>query len=287
MSEYRLLSQLDSSFNMLVQSLLTMAEALDQQNPQVWMLNDEQAPHHAAARALLDIWYEEGQDGRATRSHVGIVAASEALMQQAEGVNHCKQSFKEAIDVIRRKNPDLLSEARSRLAERHQALHQHMMASGLARLHLKQAWRQLAVVRAPLKQIRFSWYSSGRSIRKITVQQADQLLCQYNDEAPHIQIQRQRLAGIPSSEPLAQVQTQAPLMRANLFYQEPQEEGRDRKAMNVALPIFVLSPDEQLPFHNQPALEPPSARQRQRRRDNQLEDEAFLPSVRVYRYRDQ
>ncbi len=55
--------------------------------------------------------------------------------------------------------------------------------------------------------------------------------------------------------------------------------------MNVALPLFIPAPDGRLPDHNLPPLQPPEARTRARRRDERLEDEPFLPSLRVYRYR--
>ncbi|BBI61585.1 hypothetical protein HSBAA_28910 [Vreelandella sulfidaeris] len=89
--------------------------------------------------------------------------------------------------------------------------------NGLARLHLKQSWRQLPIAQAPVSRVRFAWYSSGRSIKRLTVQEAERKLIQLDTDAPHIRIQLRKLASIPSGEILAQVQTQAPLMRANLF----------------------------------------------------------------------
>ena len=53
----------------------------------------------------------------------------------------------------------------------------------------------------------------------------------------------------------------------------------------IALPLFVPSPDGRLPDHNLPPSHPPATRTRARRRDERLEDTAFLPSLRVYRYR--
>ena len=66
---------------------------------------------------------------------------------------------------------------------------------------------------------------------------------------------------------------------------EPLDDGRTRRAMNIALPLFVPSPDGRLPDHNLPPLAPPEQRTRARRRDEKLEEAPFLPSLRVYRYR--
>ena len=75
-------------------------------------------------------------------------------------------------------------------------------------------------------------------------------------------------------------------MRANLFFKEPLADGRGRRAMNLALPLFIPASDGRLPEHNQPLPRPPQGRTRARRSDERLEDDVFLPSLRVYRYRE-
>ncbi len=108
---------------------------------------------------------------------------------------------------------------------------------------------------------------------------------QLDTDAPHVRIQLQKLAGIPDSEILAQVQAQAPLMRANLFFVEPLEDGHTRRAHNIAMPLIVPATDARLPHIKAPASEAPTERTRAKRRDEKLESEAFLPSLRIFRYR--
>ncbi|SFB83164.1 DNA replication terminus site binding protein [Marinospirillum celere] len=286
-THYRLGSQLDSSFDDLVQRLQALQAGLEEEKGQCWMLgaDDQTSSHRLLLNCLLDIWYLDGQDGRATRSYPGLVAVSSKNWQLLGEVNHAKVSFSHQLDLIRREFPDELPEARKRLAERHQALHAHLVDQGLARLHLKQTWRQLPGCELPVEQIRFSWYSSGRSIRRISVKEAEYRLLQMNTDAAHIEIQLKKLAGLSPGEPLAQVQSQAPLMRANLFFSDNQPGQPERKAMNIAMPLFLLNDEGRLPAFNQPSQEPPEARTRARRSDTKLEDEPFLPSLRVYRYR--
>lgn len=285
-THYRLLSQLDSCFEMLVNSLQTLRELLQEEQGACWMLGSDSAKQsrQMLQDCLQDIWYLDGQDGRVTRSYPGLVACSSETWEQLGSVNYCKLTFSRAIEAIRRENPEELAEARQRLASRHQALHLHLSSEGLARLHLKQAWRQIPGCDTPLSQVRFSWYSSGRSIRRIRSKEAEYRLRQMNSEAPHIQIQLKKLAAISPEEPLAQVQKQAPLMRANLFFKDPLPGLPARKAINIAMPLFILSSDGSLPKFNQPNVEPPEARNRAKRSDNRLEDEPFLPSIRVFRY---
>jgi hypothetical protein len=286
-THYRLISQLDKSFQQLVASLQTLQHQVKEEAAPCWMLGADstQASHELLAASLLDLWYLDGQDGRVTRSYPGVVACSEKVWQQLGEVNQAKVGFSHALDQVRKEMPDELPEARKRLAERHKALHAHLSEQGLARLHLKQAWRQLPGCEEPLEQIRFSWYSSGRSIRRISIQEAEYRLLQMDTEADHIRIQLKKLAGLTASEPLAQVQNQAPLMRANLFFQDARAGQSSRKAINIALPLFVLCRGKlELPPFNQPSSQPPDARSRAKRSDNRLEDEPFLPSIRVYRY---
>ncbi|MCE0734509.1 DNA replication terminus site-binding protein [Halomonas sp. G15] len=288
--EYRLLAELEAVFDALIERTAEVAEAYASAPGACWIFGEPEPVEHSRAEewlrgALQDVWYQDGQDGRATRAHIGLVAASESVMEAVAAANTAKAEFAALTAKIRDQVPALIPEAKAVLPFRHPALHDHLRGEGLARVHLKQCWRAIPASEAPLARVRLAWYSSGRSIKKLTVAEAEQKLLALDSDAPHIRIQLRKLAGLPSGEPLAQVQRQAPLMRANLFYREPLDDGRTRRAMNVALPLFIPAPDGRLPDHNLPPLQPPEARTRARRRDERLEDEAFLPSLRVYRYR--
>lgn len=287
-THYRLLSQLDSCFELLVNSLVSLGELIEEADLPCWMMGCESdaASRERLLYALQDLWYLDGQDGRVTRSYPGLVVCNASIWEQLGSVNYCKVTFSRAIDAIRKESPDLLPDARLSLATRHPHLHAHLSAEGLARLHLKQTWRQIPGCATPLEQVRFNWYSSGRSIRRITYKEAQYRLERMNTEAPHIKLQLQKLAGVPETTRLAQVQNQAPLMRANLFFDNQLPGLADRQAMNVAMPLFVLSADEKLPRFNIPSLTPPEKRTRAIRSDAQLEEQAFLPSIRVFKYND-
>ena len=140
-----------------------------------------------------------------------------------------------------------------------------------------------------MARVRFAWYSSGRSIQRVSVAECEALLMKLDTEAEHVRLQLKLLAGLPSDEILARIQPQAPLMRANLFYREPvmREDGelRTRRALNVSLPLFLPHDDLRLPALNQPSPTPPTERTRARRGDVRIEDTPFLKSLRVHRYR--
>lgn len=283
--QYSLLTELEQAFDLLVTNIESLVEVYRRQPGAAWAFDHPRPDADWLRNALLDIWYEDGRDGRVTRSYIGLIAADNALVDRVIAVNTAKQRFGNLIGQIQASDPKLIGEIKSSLPKRHEALNAHLGGRGMARLHLKQAWRHLPLADAEVLKVRMAWYSSGRSIRKVTVSEAEQMLHGLDTEATHIRVQLKKLAGIPSGEPLARVQRQAPLMRANLFFREPLEDGRLRKAMNAALPVFLPSPDGQLPHYNRPPPFPPEKRLRAKRSDEKLEEEPYLPSIHVYRYR--
>lgn len=283
---YHLMQQLERSFDSLIHALEALAEHYERQAPPTWqLLPMDDAPSRWMRAALLDVWHQTGQDGRETRNYLGIVAADETLIAAAHKVNEAKEAFNLSLQTIKRAAPKSLSDAKAQLTRRHPDVQSVLNKEGLARLHLKQCWRQLPIADADVAKVRFAWYQSGRSIKRITVREAEQKLLQLDSDAPHVRVQLRRLAGIPSSEPLAQVQSQAPLMRANLFFKHPLADGHTRRALNVAMPLFVPSAQGTLPDIKAPSAQPHALRTRAVRRDEKIEADVFLPSLRVFRYR--
>lgn len=217
-----------------------------------------------------------------------MIAADDTLLRAVGHANEAKDAFFNAMASIKKAYPQRISLLKYELAHRKSRfdyVNQHLRRSGLARLHLKQTWRHIPTIEQPAVSIRMAWFTSGKSIRRLTVQEAEKKLLMMDTEAPHIRIQLQKLAGIPSSEPLAVVQDLTPQMRANVFYAEPLPDGRLRRALNKNLPLFLPCENGLLPSHNQPPSQPTKQRVRSVRSDLKLEDDPFLPSLRVYRYR--
>ncbi|GAB6875061.1 DNA replication terminus site-binding protein [Halomonas shantousis] len=285
--QYRLLAGLEAAFDHITEATEELVKQYQTSQRAAWALDHSTPDAEWLRRALFDFWYLDGQDGRVTRTYVGLIAADPPLMHAVERVNLAKSEFSELISQVQKEKPGMIAEIKATLPFRHPMLNDHLKQQGLARLHLKQSWRHIPTADAELSRVRLAWYSSGRSIRRLTVSQVEKMLLSLDADAPHIRIQLGKLASIPSGEPLARVQKQAPLMRANLFFREPLVDGRLRRAMNVALPLFIPSPDGRLPDYNRPPPFPPEKRMRAKRSDERLEEEVFLPSLRVYRYRAQ
>jgi hypothetical protein len=280
------------AFDELALGLAKFCDLLNQLQPncRVALAEDEQNldPLKKARSYYQDIWYRDQQDGRETRSCYGLVMANEDLIRLAQKVNSAKDNFKTLVQQIQKTDKDFWLSQKAQLNTRHKTLRNQLYYTGLGRIHLKQLYRHIPILSHRPEKIGFTWYSNGRSIKKLTVAQAEMKLLAMGEEKSHIQQQLQKLNTLPQHEVLAQIQTQVPVVRANLVFKLLNEKGHVetiRKAMNVSLPLLV--PQESnplLPVFNQIDEQPPIARTRIARNDFKICEEVFLPSLRVHRY---
>jgi len=271
-------------FEELRQAMMSFSRSLKIQTPQMWL-----APWNGLGSAseiddiIFDLWYQEDQDGRETRIYPGLIGLNRQQITLANEINMRKDKFRETVTLTKEQDDENWREIQGRLTKRYQVLNETLQRDGLTRLHLKQVYRHLPLVVSRPDKVGFSWYTSGRSIKKINKQQAFDLLCKLNTEATHIKIQLERLANLSDGESLARVQKQAPVLRANLVFAD-----KSRRSMNVSLPLlFPSEAKANLPEFNLPLTSPPPARSRLVRSDNKIEDDAYLPSIRVHRYASQ
>lgn len=256
---------------------------IQQEVPQGWMWG---TVHHnetikRLCHALGDIWYLDGQDGRATRHHIGVVKASPSIMQMVVRSNELKSRFHHHLLLLKKNKPESWPETSARLVKRSSHVQGALEKEGMVRLHLKQFSRSLPSLIEVPKKITFNWYSSGRSIKRISRDQVLEKLIKLGLEKTHIRLEYNRVASLPEHEPLAQVQQQAPLIRANIRYSNDQ-----REAFNVAMPLFIPTDGTvAFPDITAPPATPPLQRQRAVRSDQKLDLEPFVRSLRVHRYR--
>ena len=280
------------AFDTLALGLSKFCDLLDQQQPQCWVaLGADEQNLDALKKArsyYQDIWYRDQQDGRETRSCYGLVMASAEIIILAQEINSAKDKFKALVQKIQKTDKDIWLSQKSQLNTRHKTLRNQLYYTGLSRIHLKQLYRHIPILAHRPEKIGFTWYSNGRSIKKLTVAQAETKLLAMGEEKTHIQQQLQKLNTLPQHEILAQIQTQVPVVRANLVFKLLNDKGHAdtvRKAMNVSLPLLVPQENSPLlPAFNQIDEQPPIARTRIARNDFKICEEVFLPSLRVHRY---
>lgn len=284
-SDHVLINNFVSAFYLLESAIGNAVAAYRDAPMPIWTHRPVQAPGEWVASALHDIWYKDGQAGNESTAYVGLVGAAPMHIQRLHEVNHAKHVLHLAGQALKKSSRANFQQAKAALGQGRRAAQPLLNDVGLARLHLKQAWRRLPIADAPVRRVHFSWYTSGRTIKRMTVAEVDEALCRLDTNAAHIQIQRGVLASLPRDEVLAQVKPQTCAMRANLTYFDPLPSLKLHVAMNVGMPLFVpLEASDSLPEHNMPDLDPPAARQWPKRRDAKLEEDVLLPSVHVHRY---
>jgi uncharacterized protein YjgD (DUF1641 family) len=283
------------SFDSLTLGLAEFCQRLDALKPKCWVALSESEQNESSldylkkARSYYqDIWYKDQQDGRETRSCYGLVIANEEIVNLARKVNTAKDAFKRLVQKIQKTDKDLWLSQKAQLNIRHKNLREQLYYTGLGRIHLKQLYRHIPILEHRPEKIGFTWYSNGRSIKKLTVAQAQSKLLAMGEEKSHIQQQMQRLSSLPEHEILAQIQPQVPVVRANIVFKLLDETGQSetiRKAMNVSLPLLIPEEDNSgLPKFNQIDEQPPTDRTRIARKDFKICEEVFLPSLRAHRY---
>ena len=231
---------------------------------------------------LVDVWHKDGEDGRTTAKLYGLIGVSDALLAEGVLLNEAKAAFKQQVSQLMKNETGQVAE---QLRHRSDALARALNRAGLGRLHLKQCYRQIPILDRQPDSVKFTWYSSGRSIRKITVQDAIDRLLKLDTSRPHIQIQLDQCNRLRAHTELAQVQTQVPVVRANFVWNR-QGDTPDRKARNCPLPIlFPIDPSKGFPSHNTLPEQLPE-RTRAERSDGIIDPDPFLPSIRVHLYRN-
>ncbi len=230
------------------------------------------------------LWYEDHQDGRETLTCPGIVGASPDTMTSAHACNAAKDHFKTAVLALKSLVRAEVAAAMADLYRRQETVASAMRRMGASRLNLKQAYRHIPLLdQRPLK-VGFTWSKQGRVIQRTGVAEARRLLEQ-RIETPQILQELQRLAGIPDDEMLARIRSVCPHLRANIVFAAPEGSGVLRRLMQTPLPILIpLQRGEPLPEFV-PTAPDLLTNPRLRRADVRIEDESFLPTIRIHRYR--
>lgn len=277
------------SFEQLVTQLSQFADHLqaDQDLPLWISLTDQELASYTTMRqkAVLlfrTLWYEDGQDGRETLTCPGIVGASPSTVEAALRLNNSKDRFKAAVLALKQLNKTQTTALLSDLHRRNEEVARAMRRMGNARLNLKQAYRHVPLLpQRPIK-IGFTWSKQGRTIQRTTVAEARRLL-ERRSATQQTQAELQRLQTIPETEILARVRSTSPHLRANVVYQNP-DDGLERRLVQAPLPILIpLAAGEPLPEFV-PIPPEPTGQVRLKRSDVRIEDEPFLPLIRLHRY---
>lgn len=225
-----------------------------------------------ASDIYRNLWVEdEARDARETPVVIGALEASEISLALAASINDTKESLKRQLMTTREHVARGLSRAGA-----DKAFRRWLADIGLGKLSLRQVYRHISTLPERPKSIAFSYSTKGKSVKRLLVSEAIDLLQHSGFEGPHIDIQMQTLLTLPDDYMLAQVQHLAAYYKANIRYLD----GR-RETQPVFMPILYPQGNGsvELPVQLHEAQRHP-----RERKDHALEGVAFIPSLRIYRY---
>ncbi len=283
-----LLTNIVDAFEQLTESLLFFDKQLSKSHLPISLpsvdcgATTHQQALEQARYFYTDIWHSDDSDGRRTQSCYGLVGANTTTLEAAIKLNAAKDQLRACVGLLKKSE---LNTASEQLQRRSQALATTLNNQGLSRIHLKQCYRHIPLIDSTPHNVRFSWYNSGRSIKKLTAESAMQMLLKLDTSQLHIVRQIEKLSPLHKNTKMAQIQTQVPVVRANIAWKTDDNNWR-RLAKNCPLPILTpLSDEAELPEHNVLTSAPPTLRSRAQRSDSLIDPEPFLPSLRIHLYR--
>ena len=275
-----MIETLFSQFNALTEQSSQLHQRIIDETKPGWVVHSDSLQHYRAiAQCYQDWWYSGEGDARRTVNYHGLLLASQATINCAKELNKLKTELQQTIQLLQKDDRLTWLNAYPLLIPSKQR--DSLKQAGLSRLHLKQCYRQIPILEQVPEKIGFSWYSNGKSITRVSKQDAYKRLEKLG-QGEHIQIQQQKIAALNDSETLAIIQRQAPCVRANIVYKQ---DGRTtRKACNSSLPFLILDNKNALPIFNKIPRKAPAQNTRLQRSDIKIDPIAIAPSIRAHRY---
>ncbi len=272
MLESELRIEIVNTFQQLTQAIWHLCDAIKLESALIAWVQDSENAREKACEIFSQLQYLDNQAPREILICAGFIGASQTTLDLVQKVNHCKARFKQSVLALKQ----------AKISTEDPLLELKKM--GLARLHLKQCYRQIPILKEVPHKISWTW-ANTRSIKKITVAKAQELLLK-KGEGLNIEMQLKKLGALSPHEPLAIVQELAPHLRANIVFKK--DDIISRTMIKGPVPIFFPC-QTQTPF---PQFNPPtkkSGRNQNRsiRSDVQLDPNSYLPAIRAHRYRVQ
>ena len=289
--------QIMDAFEAMLFSLDKLGDALIQDNHLMAWVSDgidlfnfpeAYTSREKALHILSQYEYLPSQAPREIIVCAGFIGASQHTLDIVCQLNLEKDEFKQAILALKKINPNIYH---NELTQTFDSLLAHkrdlstanqLQKMGLARLHLKQCYRKIPVLSSTPLKISWTW-ANTRSIKKISVLEAEKLLRKRNILDEGIILQVKKLSHLAQDEPLAIVQDLAPHLRANLVMDANQPKERIMVKGPVPL-FFPATANQACPEFKPPKQKTAKDKARVIRNDVRLDPGPFLPAIRAHRY---
>lgn len=277
------LQELESSLSTLAGHIRNTPNLFIAKSPGVFHVGDSAIS--LACSSITDLYYADGiEDGRFTSICLGGIALDASGLTQAIAVNLAKDSFHKACKVVmdNARGKGYLKLSAAGKAKRLRAV---LIEAGYPRLSLRQCFRHIPVLHHTPVDIRFSFSSGGRSIRKITPEQALALLLKKDFESEQAKIDIETISNLLPGTALAQVQDLPGYYKANVWH----DLEADPHTIPAFLPIIYPHCEDRMPKRPGSLPEADAGKRLRRKKirsDKKLSDTALVTSIRVYAYKN-
>lgn len=257
--------------------------------------HEGEAARALAADAITEWYFADGQDPAETTIHIAAIATSERTREVLRDLNDAKQAFHEvvgelrqSVDSTRQEYGELYRLVTFALGRRPKVLKEKQIGQSIReivhpRLNVRQATRVVPIIEPMPASIRWRWVPDRASDR-ITRAEALRMLEKYGDH-PMARADQRRLAALPEDEPLSITKREVIQLRAAFTYPPGRRDKGAYSYLKTRMPIFYDGHDA-LGYRSEPDLTrvPDNAPRHKRRK--RLEDEPYLQTLSVYRYRE-
>ena len=255
-------------------------------------------PILVAGEAYSDLEYIANEDGRTTRTYIGIMAGfGDLVYEQAARINELKENLKLQLQQLAMRaamrQGILANGSTDQLTPQFKSdvVREHLRQYDLGRAHLRHLLRPITILEDDYEQVSITKAEAEYKLRKVTVADCEERLLKFASRDPelnpHIESQLRSLRALAKSDPdadnrlrLVRFQS-APLHRLNIKLQGyAYPEG----GSIVQTPVLWKAKD--LSKFNAPGFDNGPRKRRSNAKlpvkaNGELED-AFLPSLSVY-----
>jgi len=222
--------------------------------------------------ALGNFGPTQGLSPQETFKCPGVVAGTPQTLALIDNVNHAKNAFKETVHACQKAmQQDVTKFVRDSLAH-----------AGYPGIKLKQVFRHILYIDYHPRRI--AWTKGKHTTSKQLSKQDSEKLLDKAGQGLHIEIQKIKLNGLNPQTTLIKHRAIKPCWVVNIgsFKENNCSAYED---IRTALPLFYLH-HQQLP-HPIVCFTKPRRQSRKVRMDKQIESVVFLPSISVYRYKNE
>lgn len=270
----------------LVEVRDTLSAQLQREALPFWLPDTISQSRDFAIQATLSLYTDECP----TPPRSGLICISAKSAEIVAELNECKQNLKGSIQALKEALPPgrdnrtlhaLLTQHDSPLFQRDPIVSKALRQIRFADINLIWAYRHLRLLPPEVLSIRWCWHVKRREVIRLSHAEVVELANRRLKGKAH-DITLEQLAYENPTTHFARARSQpSPQLKANIVALDNKEKVR----YSIPTPSIVFIRQDTLPELRWVASEEPESK-RKGRSDATIEKEAFIPSLKIFRYKE-